>query len=214
MNQDIHTHLEKLKGELEKLSPAIQHLQKADENTSAVVAAAKNLHKEYAAHLQKIEDLLVATNKDHQKGLSKTIGESVKKMEEATNSFGQIQGEFENTVKLFSDKYKRLADSATYLVKTIEGVDFPNRLDKIDTTISSVNQGLQNVQQRLGDTERNLKDDLQAKSKDIVGRIEGSEKEVKQQLGLIQKENQLLRLLLFVSIAISVVAVIVLVVKR
>jgi ABC-type transporter Mla subunit MlaD len=213
MNQDIHTHLEKLKGELEKLSPAIQHLQKADENTSAVVTAAKNLHKEYAAHLQKIEELMVATNRDHQKEISKTIGESVKKMDDATNSFGKIQGEFETTVKLFIDKYKRLADSATHLVKTIEGVDFPNRLEKIDTTVSSINQGLQNVQQRVGDTERNLKDDLQAKSKEMTGKIEGSEKEIKQQLGAVQKENQLLKILLFVALALSVTTIIVLFVK-
>lgn len=213
MNQDIHTHLEKLKGELDKLSPAIQHLQKADENTSAVVAAAKNLHKEYGAHLQKIEELLVVTNKDHQKEVSKTIGESVKKMDEATSSFGEIQAEFDKTVKLFIDKYKRLADSATYLVKTIEGIDFPNRLEKIDTTVSSINQGLQNVQQRLGDTERNLKDDLQAKSKDIIGKLDASEKEVKQQLGAVQKENQLLKILLFVSLALSVATIIVLFIK-
>ena len=182
MNQDIHTHLEKLKGELEKLSPAIQHLQKADENTSAVVTAAKNLHKEYANHLQKIEELLVATNKDHQKQISKTINESVSKLDAATNDFGETHGEFEKTVKLFIDKYKRLADSATHLVKTIEGIDFPIRLDKVDATVSSINQGMQNVQQRIGDTERNLKDNLQASAKELTKKIENSERAVSEKL--------------------------------
>lgn len=204
MNQDIHTHLEKLKGELDKLSPAIQHLQKADENTNAVVTAAKGLHKEYAAHLQKIEELMVATNKDHQKQISKAINESVAKLDGATNTFSETHGEFEKAVKLFIDKSKRLADSATHLVKTIEGIDFPIRLDKVDATVSSINQGLQNVQQRLGDTERNLKDSLQANSKELTTKVENSERHAMEKFTELKNENKLLKILLFISLVLSI----------
>ena len=43
MSQDIHTHLEKLKAELEKLEPAVKHLQKADENATVLIASLTNI---------------------------------------------------------------------------------------------------------------------------------------------------------------------------
>lgn len=202
MNQDIHTHLEKLKGELDKLSPAIQHLQKADENTTAVVNAAKGLHKEYSVHLQRIEEALQSSNKDHQKQITKVISDSVKKMEDATHSFSESQGLFDKTIKTLVDKYTLLATETNKLVEKLDKVDFPIRLDKLDATVSSINQGLQNTQQRIGDVERNLKDDLQAKNKDVT-----------QQLGAIQKENQLLKILLFVALILSVSTIIILFIK-
>ncbi|HOX83099.1 MAG TPA: hypothetical protein PLS08_08710, partial [Chryseolinea sp.] len=191
----------------------IQHLQKADENTTTVVSAVKGLHKEYSAHLQRIEEALQSSNMDHQKQITKVISDSIKKMGDATNSFSESQGLFDKTIKTLVDKYKLLAAETNKLVEKIDKVDFPVRLDKLDATVSSINQGLQNTQQRIGDVERNLKDDLQAKSKDMVGKIEGSEKEVKQLLGTIQKENQLLKILMFVTLALSVGTIVILLVK-
>ena len=45
MNQDIHSHLEKLKVELNKLEPAVRHLQKADENATALFSAVSTIQK-------------------------------------------------------------------------------------------------------------------------------------------------------------------------
>lgn len=81
--------------------------------------------------------------------------------------------------------------------------------------VSSINQGLQNTQQRLGDIERNIKDDLTAKQKDLASRIESAENATKQRIDnsekeftkmfeKIAKENNLLKILLFVSIGLSI----------
>lgn len=81
--------------------------------------------------------------------------------------------------------------------------------------VSSINQGLQNTQQRLGDIERNIKDDLTAKQKDLASRIESAENATKQRIDnsekeftkmfeKIAKENNLLKILLFVSIGLTV----------
>jgi len=43
MNQDIHSHLEKLKTELNKLEPAVKHLQDADKNTTSLIELADKL---------------------------------------------------------------------------------------------------------------------------------------------------------------------------
>lgn len=214
MNQDIHSHLEKLKVELNKLEPAVKHLQTADENATALINAVSTIHKEYSKHLQAIEKLLVDSNKDHHKQISKDIQDSTSKLndlgEKITKSFKSVEKE----VKDLLDEYKFLSSETEKLVNKIDKVDFPTRLDKLDATVSSINQGLQNTQQRLGDLERNIKDDLSSKQKELTLRIEStenstkqlienSEKEFSKMFETVYKENKLLKILLFVSIGLT-----------
>lgn len=215
MNQDIHSHLEKLKVELNKLEPAVKHLQKADEDATALISAVSTIHKEYAKHLQVIEKLLVDSNKDHHKQISKDIQDSTTKLndlgEKITKSFKSVEKE----VKDLLDEYKFLSSETEKLVNKIDKIDFPTRLDKLDATVSSINQGLQNTQQRLGDIERNIKDDMSAKQKELTSKIESAENATKQQIEnsekefiklfeKVSKENNLLKILLFVSIGLSI----------
>lgn len=215
MNQDIHSHLEKLKVELNKLEPAVKHLQKADENATALISAVSTIHKEYSKHLQAIEKLLVDSNKDHHKQISKDIQDSTTKLndlgEKITKSFKSVEKE----VKDLLDEYKFLSSETEKLVNKIDKVDFPTRLDKLDSTVSSINQGLQNTQQRLGDIERNIKDDMTAKQKELNSRIESAENATKQRIDTsekeftkmferVSKENNLLKILLFVSIGLTI----------
>lgn len=214
MNQDIHSHLEKLKVELNKLEPAVRHLQKADENATALFSAVSTIQKEYSKHLQAIEKLLVDSNKDHHKQISKDIQDSTTKLndlgEKITKSFKSVEKE----VKDLLDEYKFLSSETEKLVNKIDKVDFPTRLDKLDATVSSINQGLQNTQQRLGDIERNIKDDLTAKQKELTSKIESAENATKQRIDnsekeftkmfeKVSKEHNLLKILLFVSIGLT-----------
>lgn len=215
MNQDIHSHLEKLKVELNKLEPAVKHLQKADENAAALISIFSSIQKEYSKHLQAIEKLLVDSNKDHHNQISKDIQDSITKLnsvvEKITNSFKSVEKE----VKDLLEEYTFLSSETEKLVNKIDKVDFPTRLDKLDATVSTITQGLQNTQQRLGDIERNIKDDFTAKQKDFNSRIESAENAVKQRIDnsdneftkmfeKISKENNLLKILLFVTIGLTV----------
>jgi len=215
MSQNIHTHLEKLKTELNKLEPAVKHLQQADENATALISAISTIHKEYSMHLQGIEKLLVDSNKDHHKQISKDILDSTNKLndlgEKITKSFKSVEKE----VKDLLDEYKFLSSETEKLVTKIDKVDFPTRLDKLDSTVSSINQGLQNTQTRIGDLERNIKDDIQAKAKDVISKVDSAEINLKQRIENFEKvtasqfekqskENKLLKILLFVSIGLMV----------
>ncbi len=162
MSQDIHTHLEKLKTELNKLEPAVKHLQDADRNTATLISLVDKL------------TLLV-------------------------NSVLQI--------------HENLINANETLIDKVDKVDFPIRLDKIDATVSAINHGLQNTQTRIGDLERNLKDDIQAKTKDVTSKIEASENSLKKRIDNFEKtvttqfekqlkNNKFLEILLFVSIGL------------
>ncbi|MEI8224679.1 MAG: hypothetical protein WCG82_02005 [Bacteroidota bacterium] len=215
MNQDIHSHLEKLKTELDKLEPAVKHLQKADENATALMTTLSNIHKEFSKHLQNIEKALSDANEKHQKQVNKEIQESTKKINDATEQLSKSNSAFEKQIKAVLSGYSDLGESASRLIKKIESIDFPSRLDKLDATVSSINQGLQNIQTRIGDLERNLKDDIQAKTKEITSRIDASENSLNHRIDDFKKatstqfenqskENKFLKILLFISIGLII----------
>lgn len=213
MNKDIHTHLEKLKNELDKLSPAIMHLQQADENSTALVSAAKRINGEYAVHLKRIEETIKELNDQHHKSIEKEIGNSVTKLNNSSNSIEESYDNFKKLITSLTNEYRLIADATTRLIEKIDKVDFPTRLDKVDATVSSINQGLQNVQQRIGDLERNIKDDLHAKTNTVTGQIDKMDNTVAAQMALLFKENKVMKLMLVASIAISLGSLIFLIIK-
>jgi hypothetical protein len=225
MNQNIHTHLEKLKTELDKLEPAVRHLQQADKNATELVEAFGNIHEELKKHLQNIEKAISETNQNHLKQIKIEFDNSIKKLNEVYIRVKDSNDAFVSSILELLSDYNKLQTATSSLVYKIEKIDFPIRLDKLDATVSSINQGLQNTQTRLGDVERNVKDEIQAKSKDLNSNITSSETVLKQQIDTVGKnqkkiieefekavslqfqkqikENKLLRILLFVSIGFS-----------
>ncbi len=62
--------------------------------------------------------------------------------------------------KINSSKTTELVKSSERLVAKIDKIDFSTQLDKLDANISSINLAVQNLQTRIGGSERNLKDRL------------------------------------------------------
>lgn len=213
MNKDIHTHLEKLKNELDKLSPAIAHLQLADENTTALVSAVKKINGEYAVHLKRIEETIKALNDQHHKSIEKEISDSVAKLNKSSDSIDESYRNFEKLITSLANEYRSIADATNRLIEKIDKIDFPTRLDKVDATVSSINQGLQNVQQRMGDLERNIKDDIQAKAITLDNRIERIDQSMTAQFSLLTKENRTLKFILIGSVALLLGSLILLIVR-
>jgi len=218
MSQDIHTHLEKLKTELSKLEPAVKHLQQADGNATALITSLTNIHKEFAKHLESIEKSLADANDKHHKQLTKEIQDSTRKITDAAEQLSKSNSAFEKQIKTFLSGYEGLTKAATKLIEKIDRVDFPSRLDKLDATVSSINQGLQNTQTRIGDLERNIKEDIQAKSKELTSKVDATENSLKQKLEDSEKnaatqfeklssENKMLKILLFISIGLGVIMI-------
>ena len=77
------------------------------------------------------------------------------------NSLTEVWGNYHDNLTLLRDQIE-----AYY--KNIEKIKFPERLDKIDNVISAINIGIQNIQTRVGDFERQilkLIEDLDIKNK-------------------------------------------------
>jgi len=63
---------------------------------------------------------------------------------------------------------EHLINSNENLVGVINKIDFPNRLDKIDNTISAINQGIQNTQTQLSKVETSIQKDLTYQTKELI----------------------------------------------
>ncbi len=327
MKEEIKKNLDSLKKELDKLAPAIEHLQIADKNATALVNSFKSIHSIYELHLLSIEELLVASNKEHLNQIAKELNASSSKLNSLGDTVSNSFKGLEKDVTSFLDNHKSLATETGNLTSKIDNIDFPKRLDsiektiketiailnntrestleelkkaseiitkadfdgrfkklqnsidssvksneelsnsiekqklpdkidgfeknitkkletsiselqkntklistettksihdlnipiridKLDATISSINQGIQTIQQRLGDLERNIKDDVLSKQKELIAKIESAENATKQRIDnsekeftkmfeKVSKENNLLKILLFVSIGLT-----------
>lgn len=212
MNPDIHTHLEKLKTELSKLEPAVKHLQKADENATALITALNSLQEEYSKHIQNIEKELYDANKDYQELLIEEVSVSTKKITGAAELLSKSNLSFENQIKDFLSGYEILANAAKTTVSQIEKIDFPSRLDKLDATVSSINQGMQNIQMRIGDLERNLKDDIQSKTNELGSsfnqRLDRHEMNIIDQIHGLNRGNKVIKIMVLAAIVCSIIIII------
>lgn len=228
MNQEVHIHLEKLKSELSKLEPAVKHLQKADENATALVSALSNIHKEFAKHLEKIEKSLNDSNEKHQKLLTKEVQDASNKLKDVGNSIGSAFSKSEKNVKNLLEEYSFLSSETVKLVEKIDGIEFPKRLDKIDVTISSIvlglqkndlnqtklDSGVQTTQQKVNDLSSNVKADIDFLRSLILAKIELLDELFYKNITAVQKQL-IYQKILFISIAVlNVIIMALLLIKK
>jgi len=98
----------------------------------------------------------------------KTANEMVSITQEAANEITKESKELNKTTK-------KLNSSTEKLTNKLDKVDFPTRPDKLDTTVSGINSGIQNILGRFDAVERNLKDDFENKINQVQKKLEESQ---------------------------------------
>jgi broad specificity polyphosphatase/5'/3'-nucleotidase SurE len=88
-----------------------------------------------------------------------------------------------DTIKLESKKLSDfIEDSSENInkversVEKIDNVNFPSRIDKIDSSVSAVYQGIQNLQMRVENFERSIKETIEKENKEIHLKLNNSQK--------------------------------------
>lgn len=139
----------------------------------------------------------------------------LQKADEAVKEIQSIVVKLIPLIDELRQENNKLTESNTKLIEKIDKVDFPSRLDKVDATVSSINQGLQNTQSRLGDLERNIKDDNIAKTKEVVSSVDQVKNLTKQLSESIfqlinqkfeaqRKANKQIKILVFIALGFLV----------
>jgi hypothetical protein len=90
-------------------------------------------------------------------------------------NFSELLNRIENTLRSHNEltqkhieAYSELVYATNKLLDKIDRIDFPNRLDKIDNTISAINLGISQLNLKLEPLERNIKDYQDLKQEEIL----------------------------------------------
>jgi hypothetical protein len=129
----------------ENLNELEEELNKLN-SASELISKAKDTAEK---NIIETKDIISKLVKSSEKTLDKTVKES----------------------KQLAKVSKELAKNVELLVERLDNVDFPVRLDKIDTSVASINVGVQNIQGRVDLLENNLKNDLNNKLNDQLLRF-------------------------------------------
>lgn len=209
MNQDIHSHLELLKTELEKLEPAVKHLQKADEKATTLVTSFNNIQKEYAKHLSNIEKALVAAQDTRLEKVRKELQESLKNINLISLHISSSFTAFEKNIQNYTSNYEKLVGAASKLIEKIDKVNFPSRLETLDTYIYSINQELKSIQPKY-----NILHDIMSSQEAQLKKLETIEETIRQKMEFFENktsttmnqlssQNRRLKVLVWISISIT-----------
>ncbi|MEK7254168.1 MAG: hypothetical protein AAB316_05445 [Bacteroidota bacterium] len=175
--KDIAEEATELLSKFEKISTySIQALK--EEASASISEAAGHAHlaiegMEHSltaqlASLKTIVTTITEEASDAMEVAKKAHDEHVFSTKSQLNAFGKsveekLHDELSNlkkTIEIEILEYKKLVEAAERLVSKINSIDFPQRLDKLDANVSAINIGIQNIQTRLENIERNLKDEI------------------------------------------------------
>ena len=118
----------------------------------------KNLGEleEELSKIKSASDMIIDAKETTEKTISETkeiMADLIKKTKKATDSVVKES-------KALNKAVSNLLASVDVLMKKLDKVDFPVRLDKLDATVSGINAGIQNIQGRIDTLERNIKDEI------------------------------------------------------
>lgn len=178
MNPQIHTALAELQDALTEINDINQALKIAEGTaTDAASQAGKALgkanalfekvqsqHKENLEQLNQGYEKLGAQHTENLEGIRKSYdqlessllakGDLLQQAAiEKTEAFvGKLDGATEEQKQAIADAlipYQELAEASKTLTDYLKSVNFPARLDKIDSSVMTINQGVQNLSDKL-----------------------------------------------------------------
>ena len=151
-SQEVITALESLHREIEKLEPAIKHVETAQQVTQTVKAIPQ----------KHVELLTEVKNNDakHKEELKNLFAKELSGFTEENKKLQKTTTEIQQQVKLEQEALGKLKETVQSFYERVEKINFPERLDKLDANVAGIMAAIQSVQSRLDGLERNISDRL------------------------------------------------------
>jgi chromosome segregation ATPase len=155
-SQEVINALESLHKELEKLGPAITHVETALQVTQTV----KEIPQKHIDLLDEVKNYDI----EHKRELRDIFSNELEGIAKENKKLQKITGDIQNEIRIEQESLKNLKKIIQSFHERVEKINFPDRLDKVDSNISGIMTACQSIQMRLDSVERNITDRL----KDIV----------------------------------------------
>ena len=151
-SQQVITALESLHKELEKLEPAIKHVETAVEVTRIV----KEIPQKHINLLAEIK----SDDVRHKGELKDIFAKDLSSIADENRKLEKTTSEIQKQVKLEQEALAALKDKVQAFHDRVERINFPERLDKVDANVAGIMAAVQALQSRIDTVERNLSDRL------------------------------------------------------
>jgi len=151
-SQEVLTALETLHREIEKLEPAIKHVETAQQVTQTV----KAIPQKHVELLQEIKN----NDAEHKEELKALFAKELSDFTEENKRLQKTTTDIQQQVKLEQEALAKLRETVQSFHERVEQINFPERLDKLDANVAGIMAAIQAVQIRLDGLERNMVDRL------------------------------------------------------
>jgi chromosome segregation ATPase len=173
-SQEVITALESLHREIEKLEPAIKHVETAQQVTQTVKAIPQ----------KHVELLTEVKNNDakHKEELKNLFAKELSGFTEENKKLQKTTTEIQQQVRLEQEDLAKLKETVQSFHERVEKINFPERLDKLDANVAGIMAAIQSVQSRLDGLERNISDrlrDMQDYQKETRASLQSSLEQTK-----------------------------------
>jgi chromosome segregation ATPase len=195
-SQEVLTALETLHREIEKLEPAIKHVETAQQVTQIV----KEIPKKH------VELLLEVKNNDakHKDELKNLFTKELTGFTEENKKLQKTTSEIHEQIKLEHEALSKLKEAVQLFHERVEKINFPERLDKLDANVAGIMAAIQSTQSRLDNVERNLSD----KMRDLLDIQKEEMKAMKNTMDISVKRQQILFFITWVLILIATLSIV------
>ena len=204
-SQEVLTALETLHREIEKLEPAIKHVETAQQVTQTV----KAIPKKHVELLQEVK----SNDAKHKDELKNLFVKELSGFTEENKKLQKTTTEIQQQVKLEQEALAKLKETVQSFHERVEKINFPERLDKLDANVAGIMAAIQSVQSRLDGLERNISDrlrDMQDYQKEIRATLQSGLEQTKTALQTaVDTAAKKQQTLTYITWALVVVAIII-----
>ena len=110
-----------------------------------------------------------------------------------------------NTIVRLKEEFDKLADRAIVLIDKMDKIDFPSRLDKIDSKVLSVSNEIQSLETRIEASNKSFSLELKSGSKSMITEVGNTKNDIVFQLKKQSKDINKLQLIMIGGFAFLII---------
>lgn len=109
-----------------------------------------------------------------------------------------------NTIITLKEDFDKLSEKAVSLISKLDNLDFPGRLNNIDSKLLSVSTEIQELKTRIETGDRALILEMKSLSRNILSEVEDNKNKILNQLGNQSKDLKIVHLSIVVGFVLFV----------
>jgi len=159
MNQQINEQLALLEKELGRLKRVTDYIDDTKQTAQNVIEELEEVQKNYSVYTDKLFNLLKSSNEKIKEEFELQIKETALQIETIGNQIDKTNREKLLETKRLLENYRKTVEATDRLVETLNSVDFPSRLDTIESKLTQYFDTTNNnilIQQKSQKTNRVL----------------------------------------------------------